>query len=209
MAKLPTPVPETAAGLASFDAAGRKIGAESPKFANREAMLRKLAEAMRRVTEGELFVNDLAGRCDAARKSWEVADDEEVEWSVGVVETPAERARKVLPALDRVHELVAEAFVAPPQRGQDQIVLGSEVVVERHLGDARLGQDLVDSGGVKAARAKQGQRGVEQMLATIGRHRCPRRNIQTRLYHKALILNINLFFSGSRIDRPRNSSLTI
>ena len=63
-------------------------------------------EMLRRVTESELFVSDLSGRCNAARTSWGVAPDGTVEWSVGVVETPAERAREVLVELDRVYLLI-------------------------------------------------------------------------------------------------------
>jgi len=63
-------------------------------------------EMLRRVTESELFVSDLTGRCNAARKTWGVAEDAEVEWSVGVVETPAARVRDVIEELDRVYLLI-------------------------------------------------------------------------------------------------------
>ena len=63
-------------------------------------------EMLRRVTESELFVSDLTGRCNAARKTWGVAEDAEVEWSVGVVETPAARVRAVMEELDRVYLLI-------------------------------------------------------------------------------------------------------
>jgi len=63
-------------------------------------------EMLRRVTESELFVSDLTGRCRAARKTWGVAEDAEVEWSAGVVETPAVRVREVLEELDRVYLLI-------------------------------------------------------------------------------------------------------
>ena len=63
-------------------------------------------ELLRRVTESELFVSDLTGRCNAARRAWGVAEDAAVAWSVGVVETPAERARGVIAELDRVYLLI-------------------------------------------------------------------------------------------------------
>ena len=63
-------------------------------------------EMLRRVTESELFVSDLTGRCNAARKTWGAAEDSEVEWSVGVVETPAARVREVMEELDRVYLLI-------------------------------------------------------------------------------------------------------
>ena len=63
-------------------------------------------EMLRRVTESGLFVSDLTGRCNAARKTWGIGEDEEVEWSVGVVETPAARTREVIEELDRVYLLI-------------------------------------------------------------------------------------------------------
>ena len=63
-------------------------------------------EMLRRVTESELFVSELTGRCDAARRAWGVAEDAVVKWSVGVVETPADRAREVIAELDRVYLLI-------------------------------------------------------------------------------------------------------
>ena len=75
-------------------------------------------EMLRRVMESELFVSDLTGRCNAARKAWRVADDAEVDWSVGVVETPAERAREVMAELDRVYLLIVNT--------PDECVIGGE-----------------------------------------------------------------------------------
>ena len=75
-------------------------------------------EMLRRVMESELFVSDLTGRCNAARKAWGVADDAEVDWSVGVVETPAERAREVMAELDRVYLLIVNT--------PDECVIGGE-----------------------------------------------------------------------------------
>jgi len=63
-------------------------------------------EMLRRVTESELFVSELTGRCDAARRAWGVAEDAAVEWSVVVVETPADRAREIIAELDRVYLLI-------------------------------------------------------------------------------------------------------
>ena len=75
-------------------------------------------EMLRRVTDSELFVSDLAGRCNAARKSWGVAEDGELEWLVGVVETAADRAREVIAELDRVYLLIINT--------PDECVIGGE-----------------------------------------------------------------------------------
>ena len=75
-------------------------------------------EMLRRVTESELFENDLTGRCNAARQAWGVAENAEVEWAVGVVETPAARAREVLEELDRVYLLIVNT--------PDECVIGGD-----------------------------------------------------------------------------------
>ena len=75
-------------------------------------------EMLRRVTESELFVSDLSGRCNAARTAWGVAQDGAVQWSVGVVETPAERAREVISELDRVYLLIVNT--------PDECVIGGD-----------------------------------------------------------------------------------
>ncbi len=75
-------------------------------------------EMLRRVTESDLFVSDLTGRCNAARKAWGVEEDAEVEWSVGVVETPATRAREVVEKLDRVYLLITNT--------PDECVIGGD-----------------------------------------------------------------------------------
>jgi len=46
---------------------------------------------------------------------------------------------------------LAEALVPALQRGDDELVLRTEVVVQGHLGDSGLGQDAVDAGGVVPA----------------------------------------------------------
>ena len=75
-------------------------------------------EMLRRVTESELFVSDLTGRCNAARRAWGVADDAAVDWSVGVVETSADRASEVMAELDRVYLLIVNT--------PDECVIGGE-----------------------------------------------------------------------------------
>ncbi|MEE2669545.1 MAG: beta-ketoacyl synthase N-terminal-like domain-containing protein [Gemmatimonadota bacterium] len=73
---------------------------------------------LRRVMESELFDSDLTGRCNAARKTWEVEDDTKVEWSVGMVEMPAARVREVMEELDRVYLLIVNT--------PDECVIGGD-----------------------------------------------------------------------------------
>jgi hypothetical protein len=42
-----------------------------------------------------------------------------------------------------------------------------EVLVERHLGGARLGEDAVDPGGVKTIALEQRERGVDDCFASF------------------------------------------
>ena len=84
-------------------------------------------EMLRRVTDSALFISELTGRCSAARRTWGLAEDEEVEWSVGVVETPAERVTEVLANLDRAYLLIINT--------PDECVIG---------GDARAVRRAVD-----------------------------------------------------------------
>src|SRR5579859_246405 len=62
-------------------------------------------------------------------------------------------------AFDRGAELPHPYFVAGFEEGADQVVLRREVPIERHLGDAGFGDDLVDSGGADAVAVKQAQGG--------------------------------------------------
>src|SRR5690606_26864534 len=59
-------------------------------------------------------------------------------------------------------------FVPSAERRQYQIVLGREVLVERHLGDARLGQDSIDAGAVKALNREKAQRSIDKPVAARG-----------------------------------------
>src|SRR6056297_904258 len=68
------------------------------------------------------------------------------------------------------HQPVAKLLVTSMQHGENQFVLGPEMFVERHLCDAGFGQDLVDPGGVEAARVKKFQGGIHQIVAAGFRH---------------------------------------
>jgi hypothetical protein len=73
-------------------------------------------------------------------------------------------------ALHLAHEPVAEGFVPAPQGRQDQFVLRLEVLVEGHLGDARLRQHFVDTGGMITAFGEQPLSGLHQMVPSARAH---------------------------------------
>src|SRR6056297_1606382 len=81
---------------------------------------------------------------------------------------PPARVRRGL--LHLAHQPVAEFLIASMQHGENQFVLGPEMFVERHLCDAGFGQNLVDPGGVEAARVKKFQGGIHQIVAAGFRH---------------------------------------
>src|SRR3954471_15837818 len=60
-------------------------------------------------------------------------------------------------------------FAFPFQHGEDKALLGAELIVQRHLGDARLRQDLVDARGVDPMKAEQACGGIEKPVPGFGR----------------------------------------
>ena len=70
-----------------------------------------------------------------------------------------------------IGEVVAlELFVGLLEARDDQVVLGTEVVVERLTGDAGFGQQQAHTGGVIAMATEQAEGRIEQFLATGDGH---------------------------------------
>ncbi len=59
-----------------------------------------------RMQESTLFTDDLAGECRAARKAWNLNDDEKVDWKLGVLMAPAEQVQQVISSFKRVYLLI-------------------------------------------------------------------------------------------------------
>jgi hypothetical protein len=91
-------------------------------------------------------------------------------------------ARRVGRPLHGAHEPVPEGLIAPPQHRQDQLVLGTEVIVEGHLRHPRLGEDPVDAGGVIAVLVEQPLGRLDEVLASRRGHKRAPGNLQTGLY---------------------------
>ncbi|MDF1580748.1 MAG: beta-ketoacyl synthase N-terminal-like domain-containing protein [Desulfuromonadales bacterium] len=60
----------------------------------------------RRLAESPLFTEELAGRCTAARKVWNLHRDESVDWVLGIVDVPADRVRQALINKNRAYLLI-------------------------------------------------------------------------------------------------------
>lgn len=63
-------------------------------------------EMLERMSASRLFTHDLAGPCEAARKTWGLAPTDAITWSLGVVDCPAAAVRAALPGRTRVYLLI-------------------------------------------------------------------------------------------------------
>ena len=95
-------------------------------------------EMLRRTMESDLFVSSLTGECTAARRAWDLAEDAELKWLVGVVDRSAGRVREVLEGRQRVYLLIVNT--------PDECVIG---------GDAAAVEEAVEALGA-AFHALQG-----------------------------------------------------
>ncbi|CAN2045330.1 3-hydroxyacyl-(acyl-carrier protein) dehydratase / trans-2-decenoyl-(acyl-carrier protein) isomerase [Candidatus Magnetomoraceae bacterium gMMP-1] len=61
---------------------------------------------LQRMLKSNLFKTDLAGPCNAARKLWNIPSNEEVLWTVALVNRPAEIVRKVIDSIPTANLLI-------------------------------------------------------------------------------------------------------
>ena len=93
-----------AQGVRPDAAIGYSLGETTALFAlgawtDRDAMFR-------RFDGSTLFRSDLAGPCDAARRTWGLRDDEPVDWVAGILQRPAEIVRPALKEFARAYLLI-------------------------------------------------------------------------------------------------------
>ncbi|MCX5791271.1 MAG: beta-ketoacyl synthase N-terminal-like domain-containing protein, partial [Elusimicrobia bacterium] len=86
---------------------GYSLGETAGLFATRTWTARD--EMLRRINESSLFVSDLAGPCDAARRFWNLPKDEKVDWVLGVIDRPADNVRMALKGAERAALLIVNA----------------------------------------------------------------------------------------------------
>lgn len=92
-----------------------------------------------RAVAGDLFTHQLAGPCEAARRSWGLSDDEQVDWRIGVVDRAAEDVRAALAEESRAYLLIVNT--------PDECVIGGDAAaVERTV--ERLGASFHALDGV-------------------------------------------------------------
>lgn len=85
-------------------------------------------EMLRRVMSSSLFVNDMAGRCDAVKAAWGLSDEETVDWKIVLINRPEAEVRAALESLERVYLLIVNT--------REECVVGGS----RDAVDALLGQ---------------------------------------------------------------------
>lgn len=94
-------------GLRPDSVIGYSLGEVAALFATRAWTARD--EMLRRVNESSLFVSDLAGPCDAARRFWNLPKDEKADWVLGVIDRPAETVHMALKGAERAALLIVNA----------------------------------------------------------------------------------------------------
>ncbi|MDY0268856.1 beta-ketoacyl synthase N-terminal-like domain-containing protein [Trichloromonas sp.] len=93
----------------------------------------------RRLRESTLFTEDLAGSCQAARRTWKLPPEEEVDWTLGLVAAPAEEVRQALAGEERVYLLIVNTY-------EECVIGGRRIDLERVV--KRLGATFIPLRGV-------------------------------------------------------------
>jgi len=111
-------------GVRPDAAIGYSLGESAALFSlgfwtDRDAMLA-------RMNSSKLFTYDLAGPCNAARKAWDLPDNEEVDWVLGVINRNEDIVRKALKGRMRVYLLIVntpeECLVGGNRRAVEALV---------------------------------------------------------------------------------------
>jgi len=113
-------------GVSPSSMIGYSLGEVAALFAARAWTDRD--EMLRRVNESSLFVSDLAGPCDAARRFWNLPKDEKADWVLGVIDRPAETVHLALKGAERAALLIVnaplECVVGGYRKAVDNLVRG-------------------------------------------------------------------------------------
>ena len=95
-------------GIVPHMVSGYSLGESSGLFStgawrDRDAMLRRLKDS-------PLFTRELAGEFRAARRIWGLTPNQEVDWSLGIVNVSAEQARQVIAEKKQVYLLIVNTY---------------------------------------------------------------------------------------------------
>jgi PfaB family protein len=115
-----------ACGVNPDEVIGYSLGESAGLFSTRAWTARD--EMYRRMIGGDLFTRQLAGACESARKTWNLAQGEEVDWSMGVVDRTADETRAALEGRERVYLLIVNT-------PRECIVGGQRAAVDSFVAD--------------------------------------------------------------------------
>lgn len=111
-------------GIGADMISGYSLGESAGLFASgawtdRDGMLQRLEEST-------LFTEDLAGQCKAAHRVWGLKPHEKVDWTLGMVDLPAEVLKKYLTGKKQVYLLIIntyrEAVIGGQRRAVEELV---------------------------------------------------------------------------------------
>ncbi len=75
-------------------------------------------EMIRRMNASPIFSNELVGECRTVRKSWNVPNEEDVSWTIGMIDCSPQQVEKVISKKDRVYLLIVNT--------PDECVIGGD-----------------------------------------------------------------------------------
>ncbi len=78
----------------------------------------------RRLGESTLFTEQLAGECTAARQTWGLKSKQKVDWTLGIVDAPADQVKEALAGEQRVYLLIINTY-------QECVIGGDRQAVEK------------------------------------------------------------------------------
>ena len=116
---------------------GYSLGESAALFSTRT--WRKRDDMLARMEASSLFVSDLAGPCEAARRSWGLDPGIPVDWLVGVVDRPTETVKAALSNHEHVYLLITNT--------SDECVIGGNRSAVTSFASS-LGASLVPVNGV-------------------------------------------------------------
>ncbi len=107
---------------------GYSLGETAGLFATRTWTQRDLM--LERMENSTLFKSDLAGSCDAVRKSWGISNHIEVDWLVGVVNCPADVVIDAIKKLPWIYHLITNT-------PEECVIGGHRIAVESLIKDLK------------------------------------------------------------------------
>ncbi|OQY18682.1 MAG: hypothetical protein B6I36_06390 [Desulfobacteraceae bacterium 4572_35.1] len=91
-------------GIQPKAAIGYSLGESSSLFSLQ--VWRDRDEMLKRIENSTLFTTDLAGPCMAARKLWNLSEDENVEWCLGIIPLTASQVKPIIDKYDHAYLLI-------------------------------------------------------------------------------------------------------